>query len=67
MKTIAKAFGGSTKAPKIKTVAPPPEAPATPMPDPEAEKRAAMRAELMRRNTGRQSTLLSESDNTDKL
>ena len=61
VKNIAKALTGGTKVKKVKVETPPIEEP-TPLPDEDALKKAAMKAELMRRNTGRSSTLLADED-----
>lgn len=62
---IAKAVSGSTAKIKQAKFVPPAQEPATPMPDLDAEKRAAKAEELMRHKTGRNSTLLT--DDEDKL
>ncbi len=65
MKNLVKAITGSTKAPKVKVPAAAEDAPPTPLADPEELKRAAMREELLRRKSGRASTIIA--DDEDKL
>ena len=67
MKQFAKAITGSSKAPDPVKIVPQKEEPATPLPDPEEQKRAAIRAEMARRKTGRASTLLSDDEKSDTL
>lgn len=59
-KKLGAIFGGGTKPKKLKL--PPVEKP-TPMPDQEELKRAALKAELMRRRGGRLDTILTDEDN----
>lgn len=61
VKKLVKAITGSSGPKKIH-VETPKEPDPTPLPDLEAERRASMRAEQQRRNSGRASTLLSEDD-----
>lgn len=61
-KKIAQIFTGGKKAPTIKIAPPPEPEKATPLPDEEAIKKASMKAELMRRRTGRSSTLLTDDE-----
>lgn len=62
---FVKAITGTTKPPKVKAAPAPVEKPATPMPDEEELRRNAMKMELQRKRTGRESTNLvnEEEDN----
>ena len=62
MKQFVSAIVGTKKTPKFKAPVSPAEKPATPMPDQEAQERAAMAAELRRKQTGRSSTNLVSED-----
>ena len=61
---LADAIGGSSykkiKQAKIDT---PPIQPATPMPDPEEERKKALMATMMQKRGGRDSTLLTDDEN----
>lgn len=62
MREFVQAITGTTKAPKIKIPTPAKEPPATPMPDPEDLRRAAMATELKKKRTGRASTILADEE-----
>ena len=62
MKQLVTAISGTKKVPKFKAPVSPAEKPATPMPDQEGLERAAMAAELRRKQTGRSSTNLVNED-----